>query len=612
MKYTKFTIKNYKGIPEITLDLTKKPNSNIFTLVGLNESGKTTLLEAIYLFQNDIQKKDAHTLIPKSKQYEFNEEISVKAELELSDSELEQIKKYLKQNHHFCVTDSKTQITVTKKYKFLNSSPDEKQWNPPVLWNLPLMGKTKQGKKTKRLYDWKRTAWQEIVDLIKKKNLPRILYYQDFLFQFPEKIYLEKFSGEGAEQKEYRKIIQDILDSIGKLNIETHLLERMKNKDKGSHKESLEQLLLKMEHKLNKKILKQWDSIFKGDQQKEIVISDGFKGSSSEDKKYFIELKVKQGANSYSINDRSLGFRWFFSFLIFTAFRKSRAEDPGETLFLIDEPASNLHQSSQKKLLNSMEDIFKGCQLIYSTHSHHLINPKWLPGTYIVRNKAINYSSPEDSSNSETNINAILYKNFVAEYPNEEDHFKPILDSLDYVPSHLEMVPSLIFTEGKNDYYIFKHITNAFFKKQYDKLNFYPGAGVNQYNNQFRLYLAWNKNFIALFDSDSGGKDAKQKYINDIGPDIKDRIFTFEDIDPQWKDLKTEGLFSENEKIEIIKSYFSDHESKNGYNKSRFNTAIQDLYIQNKNFNFDKKTLDKFNKIFDFLQEKLKEMSRTD
>ena len=225
----------------------------------------------------------------------------------------------------------------------------------------------------------------------------------------------------------------------------------MKNKNDKAHKEALDQLLLRMESKLNKEILQRWDTIFKGTQQKEVIISDSSESNENEIK-YFIELKIKQGDNSYSINDRSLGFRWFFSFLIFTVFRKSRLDDPGETLFLLDEPASNLHQSSQKKLLHSLESIVSDCTLIYSTHSHHLIDPKWLAGTYIVRNKAINYNSLEEASITETNINVTLYKNFVAEYPKEEDHFKPILDALDYTPSKLEMVASITFTEGKNDY----------------------------------------------------------------------------------------------------------------------------------------------------------------
>lgn len=605
MKYTKFTIKNYKGIPEIELDLNKKPTPNIFTLVGLNESGKTSLLEAIYLFHKDISKKDAHTLIPKSKQHLFNEKIVIQAELELGNDDVKEIKDFLKENYKFHVIDSNTRFTIKREYKFEDSVPIDNKWKTPLLWNLHLTGKTKQAKSTKRLYDWNKKAWKETVNLIKQKKLPRILYYQDFLFKFPEKIYLERYKGEGAEQAEYRKVVQDILSSIkNELTIKDHLLERMKNKDKKSHKDALSQLLLKMSFKLNQKILKEWEKIFKGTQSKEVIISDG-----CEHTKHFIELKIKQGPDNYSINDRSLGFRWFFSFLIFTAFRKSRIDDPGETLFLIDEPASNLHQSSQKKLLQSLEDIVSNCKLIYSTHSHHLINPKWLAGTYIVRNKAINYNSPEESSTTETNISATLYKNFIAEYPKEEDHFKPILDALDYIPSKLEMVPSIIFTEGKNDYYIFKYMANVILNKSF-QLHFYPGAGVNKYENPFRLYIAWDKKFIALLDSDDGGKKAKEEYIKKIGPDIENKIFTLQEVDSQWKNIETEDLFSEEEKIKIIQSCFKNYKQEERYDKSKFNTAVQDLYIQNNSFNFSETTLKKFKKIFDFLQKKLKESER--
>ena len=610
MKYTKFTIKNYKGISEIALDLSKKPDSNIFTLVGLNESGKTTLLESIYLFQNDIKDKDVHTLIPKSKQHDFNEEISIQAELELSPEDLEEIKTYLKKEHRFNVEDSSTKITATKEIKFQNSIPDEDQL---LSWDLPFVGKTNQMKNSKKLIECKETIYNNTVDLIKKKFLSRILYYKDFLFQFPEKIYLEEYENEGIEQEEYRKVIQNVLYSISKdnekLTRDKHLLERIKNKN-GASDEALGQLILKMEDKLNKEILSRWDSsIFTLGNQNEVRNEVRIEASSegNETKKYFIKLKIKQGANSYSINDRSLGFRWFFSFLIFTAFRKSRIEDPGETLFLLDEPASNLHQKSQQKLLESLEKIFSDCKLIYSTHSHHLINPKWLAGTYIIKNKAINYNSPEESSATDTDISAIPYKNFVSKYPDEEDHFKPILDSLDYTSSQLEMAPPIVFTEGKNDYYIFKYILEVILKGEY-KLNFYPGAGVDKYDMPFRLYLAWNKLFVALFDSDSAGKSARTRYIKSIGLELKDKIFTFEEIDSEWKDFKTEQLFSENEKINIIKTCFNNYEN-NAYDekqdKSKFNTAIQELFIHSKKHDFKKETLKKFKKIFTFLQKKL-------
>jgi hypothetical protein len=605
MKYTKFIIKNYKGIPSIELDLSKKPSLNIFTLVGLNESGKTSILEAIYLFQNDILKEESHTLIPKSRQYSFNETISIEAELELEDGELNSIKKYLLENYKFQLIEAQKIIKVEKKYNFERSVPLASEEWKKFLWTLPFVGKTKQAKTPKKLFDWKKEAWDDIIELIRKKHLPKILYYQDFLFKFPEKIYLEPFEKEGAEQEEYRGVIQDILGSIENgLSAEKDLLERMKHKDEKSHKEALDQLLLKMSSKLDDEILKKWDEIFEGTQKKSVNVSCGDEADGTGNTKHFIELKIKQGSDSYSINDRSLGFRWFFSFLIFTAFRKSRSSDPGETLFLLDEPASNLHQRSQQKLLQSLENIVSDCKLVYSTHSHHLINPKWLAGTYIVRNKAINYNNPEEADTTETEINAILYKNFVSKYPNEVDHFKPILDALQYTPSKLEIVPSTIFTEGKNDYYIFKYVSEVFFKNESD-LHFYPGAGVDKYDDPFRLYLAWDRNFIALFDSDKGGNDARDRYVKDIGPDIENKIFILQDVNKAWKKLETEDLFSEPEKIKIIQHCFENHDKKSVYVKSKFNTAIQELYIRKEKFELNKTTLDKFKKIFEFLAKKL-------
>ena len=88
MIFTYFKIKNFKGIDEITIDLDKIPHLDIYTLVGLNESGKTTILEAINFFgykQETLDPlelprysiDDVHDLIPISKRDNFNGQISI-------------------------------------------------------------------------------------------------------------------------------------------------------------------------------------------------------------------------------------------------------------------------------------------------------------------------------------------------------------------------------------------------------------------------------------------------------------------------------------------------------------------------------------------------------
>ena len=120
MKYIKFTIINYKGIPEIELELNKKPSPKIFTLVGLNESGKTSILEAIHLFQNSIPKQDAHTLISKSHQHAFDGTISVEAELELGDREIEDIQAYLRKEYKFDVETLSKSLKITQNISLRN------------------------------------------------------------------------------------------------------------------------------------------------------------------------------------------------------------------------------------------------------------------------------------------------------------------------------------------------------------------------------------------------------------------------------------------------------------------------------------------------------------
>ncbi len=596
MRYTKFTIKNYKGIKELELNLDQKPNINIFTLVGLNESGKTSILEAINFFQHGIDKENAHTLIPKDQQLSFSETISVEAELEADDKDTEAFKSYL-QDYDFSLKTPNIplKIEVNKEFKFKESKLDP---NEPFTdyWGVDFGGIPKGSEAKINLIDWDEEIWQEFLTFIEDNHFPKILYYKNFLYGFPEKIYLESFDRAETKLEGYMAVVQDILTSCGdNLNIETHLLKRMRNKEDEADKQALGQLLSNMEQKLNEEVLQKWDEILGKKQKKTISISYG------EDQGYFLEIKIKQGGNIYSMKDRSLGFRWFFSFLIFTAFRKSRSADKGETLFLLDEPASNLHYRSQQKLLESLENTFSDCKLIYSTHSPHLINPKWLAGTYIVKNQAIDYDKPEEGNINKTDISIDLYKNFAAQYPDQEYHFKPILDALDYVPSKLELVPLLIFTEGKCDYYTFRYVAEVIFNNQY-KLNFYPGVGASSYEDIFRLYIGWSRKFIALFDSDEAGEKEKNRYIENIGCDLKNQIFTLENINSKWKNFETENLFSETEKIRIIQICYQGHKA---YKKKEFNLAIEHLYIHRTEIKLHKTTITKFKNIFEFLKGKL-------
>jgi hypothetical protein len=50
--------------------------------------------------------------------------------------------------------------------------------------------------------------------------------------------------------------------------------------------------------------------------------------------------------------------------------------------------------------------------IIYTTHSHHLIDPLWLESTYIVKNQALDYDDEESFDSRLTDIKMEPYRSF--------------------------------------------------------------------------------------------------------------------------------------------------------------------------------------------------------
>jgi predicted ATP-dependent endonuclease of OLD family len=62
---------------------------------------------------------------------------------------------------------------------------------------------------------------------------------------------------------------------------------------------------------------------------------------------------------------------------------RESSTDHRSLLFLFDEPASNLHAAAQQKLIESFPEIAQDeYVLAHSTHSHYMIESKWLGGDF--------------------------------------------------------------------------------------------------------------------------------------------------------------------------------------------------------------------------------------
>jgi len=609
MRYTAFKIKNFKGIRELELKLDSAPNSNIFTIVGLNESGKTTIMEALSFFYDNLKKKenelalhrsaidDIHSLIPKSRKDNFTDFIEISATITLEEKDKEQLKTTLKE-HRFKCEEFNSEMTISHKYYFTNSKYLERK----SFFSVGISGKEGRSKKSGKLSP-KHQAWVPVCSDC-WKLLPQIIYYPNFLFDFPDFIYLEKAPNESREQEFYRRLLQDILDSMpNDLDLNTHILERAKSKEP-SVIDALESVINKMSSKITKVVFNKNLSVFRErGNKKEILVTKPKQDSINQ--LFYVEMKLKDGEDSYYIRERSLGFQWFFTFRIFTQFRVHRLNSEDNLIFLFDEPASNLHQAAQQRLLKAFEELTKSSvSVIYATHSHHLIDPKRLENTFIANNQALNYEEEEDDDTYNsymTDITIEKYRQFVSNHPNQQTYYQPILDALDYRPSNLESLLDVIMVEGKTDFYVLTYF-DTIINNNSNKINFMPGMGSGGLDTAIRLYYSWGKDFIILLDSDTEGQKQKKRYKDLFGIVVHERLFTLEDIQSSWSNHAIEKLFSSNDRLKIQQTISP---SSNQFDKKLFHLAIQENLVKGISVTISQETQNNFIKVLDFLSAKL-------
>ena len=577
MRCTKFIIRNFKGIEEATVDLSPA-GANIFTLVGLNESGKTTVLEAISVFgraesitkilhtTGDI-KDDPASFVPKHRKANFSGDTTVEAQVFVEQWEKNAIIKSVEKECKCTIEPNSfiDQPSLKRGYRFLSS--DYKSYLN--ILKIPLRYKKKGGRKYVEA-DSDDNEWKSFAEAFDKAT-SKIVYFPTFLFTQPQRIYLyeeEKRKNETSANRLYRQIIENVASSLpDPLNIQEHIVKRVLNEDSLAQKavslmllapdkqEQITASLNQIQSHLTETVFDRWSKIFGGNLAgREITLKLGIELVESVNAVY-IEIYLKDSISTYGISERSLGFRWFFSFVLFTLYRVS-AKNAGTTFFLLDEPASNLHARAQMQLLDSLPKLSTdGNQIMFSTHSHYMINPEWLDQSFIVSNSSVDYDDLTDSQplSRHTNIKVEKYRTFVGKNPNKFTYFQPVLDKLDISPSRLDLLRPSVLVEGKGDYLILQYGLRRC-SEDIGKVAIVPTRGATGMNELIGLFLGWAVPFAVCLDDDTEGKAAAQRYKKEWALP-QEGVFTLSDISPDLSGRSIEG-FLEPSDLEIISLHF--------------------------------------------------------
>jgi len=566
-EYKSFTLKNFKGIEETTIELSDKASCPVVTLIGLNESGKTTVLEGISqfvsedklvadLFQGVHAKSSGTRLIPLHKKAAFNSVIEITGIVQLDSHDIEKAKG-IASAHKLTIHEESlaNPFPIRMELKFEESILKTSLSYWPFMMVVQ-SGRSKKWEYYQRPMDnpGKVDVWSLIQQQI-SKDLPQIAYFPTFLVDMPSRIYLKEYVGESTVNRHYRIVFQDILDSLNEgLSLEKHICARISsfrdnNKSPswfsiffGSPEKAIvDSVFQKLSHAVTREVLGSWQRVFHRVSSAKNISLEWNIDTALGDIPY-VSFFVSDGESRYSISERSLGFRWFFSFLLFTAFKQAKNR---KTLFIFDEPAANLHAKAQAELLTSFSKIAAdGNRIIYSTHSHHMINPQWLTGAYIVENLALDYDSGDNFALATipTNIKVTKYREFVANSPSRSSYFQPVIEKLEYsTPAIVGMAPFVI-VEGITDYYSLKFASLISRRKL--GFNLMPGVGAGASGPLISLLLARGERFILLLDDDKTGRRELQRYQSQWFLDDSSLI-TLGGIDQKFSEKCIEGLITE-------------------------------------------------------------------
>jgi predicted ATP-dependent endonuclease of OLD family len=559
-KILDFEIKNYKGIVSTRIELSGKVDTPIVMLIGLNESGKTTILEGISqfvsgdksvssLYKFSPENLKEFTFIPASQKGSFKGVVSVAATVQLEETEITAIEKMA--GDFGLLVDSEAlgkKFRITKEISFANDPNgsssgsvdlelnvkrfDEEDFEPYAYTDNP-----------------DEDIWSPIVELV-VEGVPAIAYFPTFLINVPEEIELAPFQGESYEQRHYREIVEKIIaytdhnvnehinNRIAQYR-ETHGAQWLDTFYRSHEKSQIDAVFKKVSQALTSEVIGGWRQVFSRDATaRRVELQWSVTGADTPTAT--VSFAVSNGDSDYKIRERSIGFRWFFTFLLLTGFKLESSKR--KTIYVFDEPAANLHARAQVELLTYFEKMIGGGdKIIYSTHSHHMVEPRWLSGAYIVENRAAKHGDVDgyDLEFLPAEIAAIKYKQFLDSYPTRSHHFQPVIERLQYVVPEIVGTSPFVIVEGISDYYAFKAASTTCDVT----INFtiVPGVGSSSSGNLISLLLGRGEKFIVLLDDDKAGRDARDRYRNKwLLPDSS--AITYADIDAAYKSWRLESL----------------------------------------------------------------------
>ncbi|QWB31881.1 MULTISPECIES: ATP-dependent endonuclease [Exiguobacterium] len=581
MKLKKVKINKYKSfLQEQNVDIEDKTTR----LVGKNESGKTSFLEALAkfnYFEEDTEKEFNETFdFPKNELKSYQKKKDqvevVECTFELLPYQLEEIEKDLGKG----VFLSK-EITVSVKYgsklkSFGYVKSDEKKFLRNILKNYSIyevslkeLEKTNKIKEAVALCEGnedcqeileelneiieKSMEWNEplngyIVSQYLRGWIPKFWYFDEY-YSIPSRISISKMKAQQIDATFTKEEFNTAKALFDLANIEI---------DELNDADSFEAFISELEatsNEITDKFLEYWTTNQNLEIKFEIEPITTFDPSNRtiirQDKILNIRIRNTKHRVSLPLKNRSKGFIWFFSFLVW--FSRIESEKNDSFILLLDEPGLNLHASAQKDLLTFIDnELSENYQVIYTTHSPFMIDSTKLHEVRTV------YDSLDAKKGS-------LISSAIQEKDSET--LFPLQAALGYdIAQNLYISKNNLLVEGPADL-IYITVMSSLLESigrtsLTDVATIVPVGGLDKVSTFISLLRGSKLNIVCLLDSftDQKGKRKVENMISQkIVKEKNIRFFDeFADIEGTYADI--EDLFEKEEYLKLFNDAFEEYE----------------------------------------------------
>lgn len=569
IKLTKATIHRYKSIET---EQSFNVEDDVTVLVGMNESGKTSLLEALakvnYFDEDDDSFKFNMTHDFPRKQKKAVEKtgetpVAVTLNYILSDDIIKTIEADVG------VKIKSKEISYSKKYNnggtFSSVSIDVKEFLSAKLGNdaekylddfsvvkkedefNQVISKAKSNDETpeilslletlrvyfKNTWAWDNPIEEYVTRVYIKNNLPKFMYYDDY-YMLPSRISIENLQSDNNIENSDKtaKALLELADiDIDKLTTADNF-EDYKAELEATQLIISEELFKYWSTNQNLKINFDIDKVEKTDSQHNRRIVE-----------HILDIRVQNTRSGVSLplKNRSKGFNWFFSFLVW--FKKIQEDKKSTYILLLDEPGLNLHAMAQQDLLKFIYDLSKEYQIIYTTHSPFMIESENLTKVRTVVEKTDGTKVSESVQEKDPNT---LF---------------PLQAALGYtLAQNLFVSPKNLIVEGIADLTYLNLISNILAEKEREGLNeditIVPVGGADKVATFVSLLRGNELDMVCLLDTFSD-QSAKGRLGNLVAERIikeKNILFFHEFTGDTFADF--EDMFTDNEYINLYNNAF--------------------------------------------------------